>query len=156
MQCFTSRTSSGVRLGCRLQCLRRHGQRRLAVCSWFSSVSFIFPSLNPPATSVGSSDHSICLFLSLTLSLPPSSPRRSYHGYKTMKDFVRRRRWARYYKKQHWHISLCDVCSAGTQWSESRQYTWHLQFLFVCLCVCQWVRAVKWEQKYSCWVISGE
>lgn len=29
---------------------------------------------------------------------------RSYHGYKTMKDFVRRRRWARYYTKQHWYI----------------------------------------------------
>lgn len=57
------------------------------------------------------------------------SLRRSYHGYKTMKDFVRRRRWARYYKKQHWHISISQyICSAVVS-------VCHVHLTFV-VCVC--------------------
>lgn len=45
-------------------------------------------------------------------SVPPSflflvSPRRSYHGYKTLKDFVRRRRWSRYYETLLRHTCVC-------------------------------------------------
>lgn len=43
-----------------------------------------------------------CLIIPQHLDSCPSPPclSRSYHGYKTMKDFVRRRRWARYYLKK--------------------------------------------------------
>lgn len=64
----------------------------------------------------------------------PISVHRSYHGYKTIKDFVRRRRWARYYKKKHWHISFQYICS-----------TLHLTFV---LCV--------HVGKYILWLIIGQ
>lgn len=113
-QSFTSHIYifAGVWLGCRLQCFWRNRQRRLAVCSWFSSVCFLFCFvlswfLKPFCVCWPT----LCCSHSYIISNSPFlsfSLFRSYHGYKTMKDFVRRRRWARYYPKQLWHISLCS------------------------------------------------
>lgn len=111
---------SGVRMGYRLQRVWRDGQRRLAICSWFSSVGFICRSWNPTCCFTCFKLWSWFLYLSCNSFFRfPVCLCRSYHGYKTMKDFVRRRRWARYYKKHHWLIGLCTIYSAGTQHSES-------------------------------------
>lgn len=75
-------------------------------------------------------DLHLFLFSYYSSFLFPISPCRSYHGYKTMKDFVRRRRWARYYKNQHWHIAVSNIFVQQVHSAP----TVHLTFaVFVCV-----------------------
>lgn len=95
---------SGVRVGRGLQRPRRNGQRRLAVCCRLSHVRKLF------------------LFVFIRVSRKKSFPfidssvfYRTFHGHKTMKDFVRRRRWTRWAHNSHcWDFVALSFCSILT------------------------------------------
>lgn len=92
----------GDRVGRRLRFLRRDRQRGVAVCSRLPCVRYICPFIfDQPYIKANTylRKSKVCWLTVLCLSC------RTFHGNKSLKDFVRRRRWVRY-SLTHSNISL--------------------------------------------------